>query len=268
MIVTHRSGFFSCYTVILYELINYFNNNNLSLPETLDTSKSFDLYKSDDNIDITNIFFDHYDNKTVEFQDKAVTNSICNDGFQKYNYKNLAYIELLPFIQKYFNPTKKNLSIEENLLLKYKINLDNCIALYYRGTDKYTETPLDSFDSYYNKLIDIVSCYENMGKDLQIIVQTDSAHFLDFMKTKLSDFDLIIISENAVSYTDKGIYNEKCRADNFGDIHFLFSTVLIFSKCKHLICSSGNVSVVMMFYRFLYKNSIENIHQNYNLKWL
>lgn len=263
MIVSHNSGFFSCYTVILYEILKYFNNHANSLPEKVDTSRTFGLYKYDENIDVTNIFFQHYDNININIEKKKVTNSICMDGFQKYNYKNLYYAELVPFIQKYFTPSEKIINIMDKLIQKYNLKFENCIALYYRGTDKFNETAIDSFDSYYKKLIEVISNDEK----LQIIVQTDSAQFLDFMKTK-QNLNIIIIHENDVSYSNKGIHNEKSHAENFIDIQYFFSTILIFAQCKHIICSSSNVSVVMMFYRYIYRNNIENIHQNYNLKWL
>jgi hypothetical protein len=264
MIVAHNSGFFSCYTVILYEILKYFNNHENSLPDSLDTSRTFGLYKYDENIDVTNIFFERDDTINIDIGKKPVTNSACMDGFQKYNYKNLHYTELIPFIQKYFTPSEKIINIRDKLILKYNINFDNCIALYYRGTDKYTETAIDSFDSYYNKLNDVIS----NDKELQIIIQTDSAQFLDFMKTKQPHLNIIIINENDVSYTNNGIHNEKSHSENFADIHYFLSTILILAKCKHVICSSSNISVVMMFYRYIYRNNVENIHQNYNLKWL
>lgn len=263
----YNAGFFSNYTVILYYLINDFNENK-SFPEKIDITNTFNFYKYNNNIDIFYDFFEHYDNMKIIIENKKITNSSNFFGFQYYNYKNINYHEIIPFIQKYFTPSKNIINIQNELLLKYNIVVDNCIALYYRGTDKKTETALDSFDSYYNKLKEVISNYENKDNKFQIIIQTDSANFLDFMKDKLVDENIIIIKENDVSYNDKGIHNEKNFAENYRDIHYLLPSVLIMSKCKYLLTSSNNVSIVMMFYRYLYKNNIENSHQNLNLEWL
>jgi hypothetical protein len=262
----HNAGFFSCFTVTLYELINYFNKNE-SLPTTLDRSKIFNMYKYDNN-DITFDFFKHYNDIHSNIKYKNITNSQSIFGFQFYNYKNVNYIDIVPFIQKYFTPSDKIINIENNLLSKYNIDLDNCIAIYYRGTDKYTETVLDSYNSYYNKLIQIISDNKSINNNFQIIIQTDSAPFLDYMKNKLQSYDIIIIEENSVSYTNVGIHNEKNNIDNYKDMLILLSIMLIMSKCKYLICSSNNVSIVMMFYRYLYKNNVYNVYQNLNLNWL
>lgn len=258
-----RAGFFSCYTVLLYELIQFYNKT-YTLPETLDTSNTFGMYKYDPKIDVTHDFFQHHETMKTTFEPKPVTNSFGIWGFQNYNYKNIQYNELIPFIKKYFSPSDKIINLQNILLSMYNIYLDNCIAIYYRGTDKKNETALDNFDSYYNKLIEIIAD----NTDMQIIVQTDSAQFLEFMKSKLVGKNLIVIKENEVSYRDKGIHHEKSPKENFKDIHYFFSTILILSRCKHVLCSSGNVSIAMMFYRVLYTNNIANIYQNYDMAWL
>lgn len=264
--INHNAGFFSCFTVTLYDLILYFNNNNF-LPE-LDRSNTFNYYKYDDNIDITFDFFKHYNDFNCIIKIQNITNSESCFGFQFYNYKNVNYNEITPFVRKYFIPSDKIINIENNLLLKYNIDLNNCIAVYYRGTDKIVETTLDSYDSYYDKLMQIISKYEPMNNKLQIIIQSDAGQFVDYMKHKLQNTNIICITENATSYNNYGIHAEQSYRDNYNNILYLLPTILIMSKCKYLICCSNNVSIVMMFYRYLYKNNIDNIFQNYEKTWL
>ena len=262
----HNGGFFSCFTMTLYDLIIYFNNNNV-LPE-LDRSNGFRIYKCDDNIDIAFDFFKHYDDFNCIIKIQNITNSESAWGFQAYNYKNVNYNEITPFVRKYFIPSDKIINIENNLLLKYNIDLNNCIAVYYRGSDKITETTLDSYDSYYDKLMQIISEYEPMNNKLQIIIQSDAGQFVDYMKNKLQNTNIICITENVISYTNNGIHNEQSNIENYNNMLYLLPTILIMSKCKYLICCSNNVSIVMMFYRYLYKNNIDNIFQNYEKTWL
>lgn len=181
--VYQNFGFFSCCAVILYEIIIYFNKNYV-LPEKLDTSESFNLYKPDKNIDIFNDFFQPYNeiNINIEYE-KEIYNSSYNWGFQFHNYKEVDYLSLKPFINKYFTPSSKIINIYNELLIKYNIDIENCIGLYYRGTDKITETQIDSFDSYCNKLLEVIEKSKN--NSIQILIQTDSSPFFRLYNRKL-----------------------------------------------------------------------------------
>jgi len=76
--------------------------------------------------------------------------------------------------------------------------------------------------------------------------------------------NVIVIIENSTSYTNRGIHKEKTPSDNYNDVQTLFATFLIISKCKYIICSSGNCSIWMMYYR----ENANNVFQNLNKVWL
>ena len=183
-------------------------------------------------------------------------------NFQFENYKNVDYNSIIPFVNKYFSPSQNIINIRDRLYIQYNIDVNNCIALYYRGTDKCNETEIDCFDSYYNKLIEIIDKCSN--KNIYILIQTDTAQFLDFIKDKCKHKNIIIIKENSTTYLNNGIHYQKTWEENYIDIQYLYATVLIMSECKYIICSSGNVSIWMMYYR----GHSDNIYQNLNRKWL
>jgi hypothetical protein len=140
--------------------------------------------------------------------------------------------------------------------------------VYYRGTDKTIETALDSFDSYYAQLNELL-LHHSDNHGCKILLQSDSAQFFDYMKDKFRDSphsaNLVIIEEIVpTSSTTTGTHYERNRQTNHSDIKHLLAVVLIISKCKHIICSSGNVSKWMM----LYRGNSANVHQNLNLKWV
>lgn len=253
--ITHDAGFFSCCSVKLLDIKNYFQKQG-KLPLKVDSSESFRKYKINRK-DITFDFFEHYNNINIDLEYEKYKNIIFQHQ-QFHDYKKIDYNLVTPFIKKYFTPSKNIENIVNNLLLKYNIDVDNCVSLYYRGTDKIRETKIDSFDSYYQKLNEII----NKNKNLQILIQTDSAPFLDYIKKRINN--IIVINENSVSYKNKGIHNEKKKYENYNDMKNLFSTFLIISKCKYFICSSGNCSIWMMYYR----QNINNVHQNLNKVWL
>jgi hypothetical protein len=56
---------------------------------------------------------------------------------------------------------------------------------------------------------------------------------------------------------------KKTQEQNYYDMFNLFSIFLIISKCKYIICGSGNVSQWIMFYR----GNNKNVHQFLEDKW-
>jgi hypothetical protein len=256
-ITPHSAGFFSCCAVKLCRIIDFYKTNK-SLPQEVDGSGQFNKYKNNNMVDITFDFFEHYNNICI-YLDIDKDANIINWDEQFVNFKKVDYKSIAPFVKKYFTPSVTIKNIFNNLLLKYDINTDNCVGLYYRGTDKHSETKIDSFDSYYNKLTEII----NKESNLKILLQTDSTQFLEYMKNKNLD-NIIIIKENSTSCTNYGIHNETPPYQNYINMHNLFATFLIISKCKYIICSSSNCSIWMMYYR----ENATNVYQNLNTDWL
>ena len=63
IIINHNSGFFSCCSVRLTKIAEFINSNKI-LPQIVDSSEQFALYKNDNNInkDITFHYFKNYNN--------------------------------------------------------------------------------------------------------------------------------------------------------------------------------------------------------------
>jgi len=247
--IRHDAGFFSCCNIVLLNIIDYFNKEQ-KLPSDIDCSFTFNKYKrtEDNGKDVTNHFFSYNEDITIKFN-----NSICitpekrEDQFSNYTLLNIN--EIHPFIRKYFSPSPEIVNIKSDLLKKYNVDCNNCIAVYYRGTDKQIETPLGDFNKYYEKIESL------KNDDSQIVIQTDTKPFLDYMKSKYPD--CICFDENKVSNKKYGIHNENTNNVNYNDIKYLFATFLIMSECKHLVISSGNCSLWMTYYR----GHVDNIYQ-------
>jgi len=248
--VTHNCGFFSCITVKLHHILEYFNREK-KLPEVVDSSSQFIVYKPHDLLftDITYDFF-KLNSEPIDY-----TKSIVYDWDNQFKeYKNLNIDELSPFISKYFSPSDKILAIQNYLINKYSIEPDKICAVYYRGTDKFQETQIDDYDSYINKMREVTG--------LTYLVQSDDQLFIDRVLESFNN--VIIIRENITSYTKKGVHNEHNGDANYYMIHYFFATVLIMAKCKYLICSSSNCSI----WTFYYRNSSHNVVQNLNKRWI
>jgi hypothetical protein len=247
IICKHNAGFFSCCSVKLNNIVDYINSKHL-LP-TLDCSTQFSMYKHKYR-DITYDYFKHYDNDCyVDLK----TRINYHENYQFSNYSRLDYHTIVPIVKKYFSPSDKILRIVEELKYKYKL-YDEYIGVYYRGTDKISETKLADFQDFYNKIIELKT-----QTGLKIILQTDSTHFLKYITSKI---DVIVIEENDTS-SSNGIHFINNSYKNYNDMFYLFATFLILSKCKYLIIGSSNGSIWITFYR---GNSI-NVYQYLNGEW-
>jgi hypothetical protein len=260
IISKHKAGFFSCCSIQLLEIICFFKQYK-ALPCIVNSSLNYVLYKPEPNINVTDTFFSNYNDIDISLNYNLdfCSAEIMNIYDQFHNYKTLDFKRITPFIKKYFTPSATLQHITYNLVDKYNINTENCIGLYYRGTDKMIETRLGSFESYYIKLKEILHTIPSA----QIVIQSDSAPFVDYLKSK-SLLNVIIIEENSQSYNNNGIHNEKTSAENFRDMQSLMATFLIIAKCKFVICSSGNCSVWMMYFR----GNANNVSQHLNGYWL
>jgi hypothetical protein len=255
--IKHNAGFFSCCSVRLNNIVDYINNNK-RLPEKVDSSKQFMMYKTNKRDDITYDFFEKPENRKYEY-----TNYIdYNHDYQFIEYSKLNYENIKPIINIYFEPSERIKTVINNIITTYNICYERCVSVYYRGTDKCIETGIDSFDSFNNKLTELLMTIND--NDIQILIQSDSAQFIDYITTKNNKYNLIIINELSASYTNKGSHHERTRKQNYNDITNLLSIISIISKCKYIICSSGNVSIWTM----LYRGNYENVYQSLNLKWL
>ena len=166
-------GFFSCSSVRLINIIQYTNKSG-SLPTSIDCSELYKIYKTE-NRDMTFDFFENYDTVYEDFQN-------LKDKFDMYDYqftdyKTVEYNLILPYVRKYFSPTKTIINISNDFISKYNINPENCIAVYYRGTDKWRETEIDSIENYYNKINELINKPGN--ENMQLLLKSDSAEFID-----------------------------------------------------------------------------------------
>lgn len=249
---SHAYGFFSCCSVKLFYIIQYYNQSK-TLPK-VNSDNLYVLYQPRN--DITFDFFKPYLNINVSIMCDS-TIFIDINCYQFTDYSKVDYSRILPFVNKYFSPSDEILQTQMKLKQAYNILPDNTIGVYYRGTDKKNETIIDSFESYYSKTNDILK-----RTSMQVLIQSDSKDFITYMKDRLPN--AIVILENDTSSLNTGIHHVKSREENYKDIKNLFPTFLILSECKHLICGSSNGSIWMMFYR----GNTKNVHQNLNQKWL
>jgi len=256
LFVKHNCGFFSCCSVRLHEIIQYFNSNK-KLPDTVDSSYQFMWYKLNTNKDITfDYFHDYQKYGKIEYVKKIDYFHI----YQFIDYSRLNYLDISPFIVKYFSPSNE---ITKNILdmkLKYHVDYENTCVLFYRGNDKITETSICEYDEY------VIHAQEVVKKNpkTKFLIQSDETEFIEKM--------LSLFPENSFYLKDEIRHMNKCintvdklfrdKIDVFSK-NYLAITIMM-SKCKYIICGSGNCSIWIMFYR----GNNKNVYQNLNGYWI
>lgn len=259
-----NSGFFSCCNVKLYKLVKHFNIHR-SVPTCIDDSELFDMYKPSSYAcqDITHHFFRPRDDVHIDF---SGTLQIMDNGVEDQfsPYSGLHFSVVKPFIDKYYSPSQPILDLQKGLIDKYTIDTTTTCAIYYRGTDKYKETYLGSFGVYAAKMTEIIQT----NPDIQIILQSDSYPFMEYMfqyaDTHGIQNNIIAFEENVTTTTDQGIHILQGANKAYQDIQHLFASMLVMAQCKYIVCSSGNVSMWMMYYR----GHADGVYQYLNHRWV
>jgi len=254
--ITHNAGFFSCCSVRLHEIVNYINLNS-EIPNEVDSSIQFQWYKVDNNNDITYSYFEHFNN-TPNFN--YISNIDYYHWYQYNSYSTIDYNKIIPVIKKYFSPSKIIIDIINNIEEKYNLNYDNICVLFYRGNDKNTETAVCSYDEY----LTYANLIMKNNPNILFLIQSDETEFIDFMTqhfpTNLFYFKDEIRHMNKCNST----VDQKMKNDIFTFSKYYLAITIIMSKCKYIICGSGNCSIWIMFYR----ENANNVFQNLNGEWL
>ena len=260
IICYHNAGFFSCCSVKFQQIIKYINDNNLKFPDLVDSSQQFNWYKELLNEDITFNYFEHYDNINEIMIKKIPVKNISDYDYYQYSiYQLIDFDSIKPVTTKYFSPSKNILNIIQNMEKKYNIDYNNICVLFYRGNDKNRETLICDYSEYLiyaNKILDI-------NPNILFLIQSDETEFINFISERFPN--------NSFYFNDEIRHISKC--DNTVDIimkdknpifsKYYLAITIIMSKCKYIICGSGNCSLWII----LYRGNNNNIIQNLNNKW-
>jgi hypothetical protein len=239
VISTHNGGFFSCCSLKLNDIVDYINSNS-KLPNYVDSSNQFNWYKKEPR-DITYEYFEHYDN----IKDISIHSPInYNHTHQYLNYSKLDY-NIIQVVKKYFSPSKLIINIIETIEQKYNLTYNNICVLFYRGNDKNRETKTCNYDEY----LHYANLIMKKNANVLFLIQSDETEFIHFMSEKFPN--------NSFYFKDEIRHMNKCdntidicmKETNYEFSKYYLAITIIMSKCKYIICGSGNCSIWIMFYR-------------------
>lgn len=251
--VVHNAGYFSNMTIRLMDIMAFMKEHKC-LPDEVDSSVQFAMYKDDPTINLIPYYIEHND-EPIKFKLPKEANKDCM-AIQWDDYRKLDLKALAPIMNKYFKPGSYVMDKYNHLKSKY--NLGEYISVFYRGNDKKLETETASYDNFFKKCQEI----REIEPNLPFLVMPDECHFL---KTFRKQFD------NVISFSET-----PCTDDNNSSVSFKIpmgsrseygatfnASAILMGEGKHLITHSGNCGL----WASLYRNNPNNIHQIYKNEW-
>jgi hypothetical protein len=229
------------------------------LPDTVDTSDLFNLYKRGTG-DITLEYFKNYKNIEIDYEIDYEIGAKFENNYQFRNYKDINYTDLKPFIKKYFSVTQ---NIEKKIRIletKYNIDYSKICVLFYRGLDKCSETKLCSYTDMIEKARDVLKT----DSDVKFLIQSDEAEFIQKMEETFPDNSICFKDE--IRYIPKCMSTvvHQCRDDVLEFSKWYLAITVIMSRCKYIVCTSGNCSIWIM----LYRGGVDNVYQYLDGEWV
>lgn len=247
---THNAGFFSCCSVKLNDIVIFVNKNG-KFPDSVDSSEQYAWYKNDPKRDVTFDYFEHYDNVT----DVVTSGTISYRHNHQYkHYSDIDYKGLTPLIKKYFTPSAQVNGLISDIESKNNLNYENICVLFYRGNDKNKEIAKCEYEEYLTYSDKILE--EN--PEVKFLIQSDETEFIEFMTKKYPN--------NSFYFKDDIRHMSKCSSTVdkvMKDKNYEFSKkylaiTIIMSRCKYIICGTGNCDIWIMLYRGNNKNTFQN----------
>jgi len=255
LVITHNSGFFSCCSVRLDKIIQYFNKNR-SLPLIVDSSAQFEWYKPprSHKASIVDTYFTT-DSSGIPFRGPIN----YEQWYQLTDYKKLNFQAIQPFITKYFTPSQQIQEIVLNLETKYSLDYSNLCVLFYRGNDKATETELSSYDDYLAKAKSI----QQENPSIQFLLQSDETEFLELFS---KEFPNSFYFKDEIRHIKKSntTVDKVFKEDNYEFSKYFLAITLCMAKCKYIVCGSGNCSIWIV----LYRGNTEGMYQHLHDRWI
>ena len=240
-----RQGFFSCCTIHLHGILSHFNLYH-RVPKHIDSTYQFFWYKIRDqlNEDIKPLYFLDSSDVIIEYQkDVKMANHNFEDQFC--DYSTLNYQDLTPFIQKYFSPSLQIQNIIREIETKYALDYENTCVLFFRGNDKKKEITLPDYELY---MMQAKHLYQE-NSNIRFLVQSDETEFLQLFAQEFPNNHVIFWNEIRHMPRSNSTVDIVYSSLNSVMSKNYLAITYIMSKCRYVVCNSGNCSMWIMLFR-------------------
>ena len=240
LVVSHKdAGFFSTCSIYLERIVKY-NNKYRMLPTNINTVNLFNWYNPTEK-GTESILSEYFETSANTIKYSGPLD--FENWLQFTDYKNINYKSLTPYIKKYFSPAPAIKTILKDIETKYGLDYSNTCVLFFRGNDKVTEIPAVPYSIFLKTAKELQA--KNPG--LRFIIQSDETEFIEAMSVLPNSFTFKdeIRHINKSSTTVDKVYKE---TNHLFSKYFLAITIAM-SKCKYIVCNTGNCSMWISLYR-------------------
>jgi hypothetical protein len=259
VIVHHTAGFFSCCNVRVVAILQYCIKYG-SWPKHVDSSAQFCDYKVFREQDVTLEVFQpplDVDKLSPSDVEKEYT---WNHQFRDYHAA-LDFTRLTPVINSYFRFTEAFYRERvQTLLERYALVPERTCVVRFRGNDKCTETAQPSYESVLAQVRRIKAADPTLTT---LLVQTDETEFMEAVRAMFPDAVAFQETPSMAKQPHVGIHHVMTGQPCLDAVLFFVASMYILSKCKHVVCTSGNGECFMA----LWRGHARGICQFLNGKW-
>lgn len=238
IIIKHNSGLFSNCSVSLHGIIKFFNERH-RLPGAVDFNQCFANF-NEPGAGIPNVY-ERYFNPDPEVEIKF-RSRIEFPLFSLFDYRKERFRAVAPFVQRYFRPSDAVMAKRSALSAGLGVDASHLLTICYRGTDKFRDTNLGSFDTFLDRAEDILQ----KEPTLSVLIQTDQSQFLDRARMRLGK--VLVFDELPRTETNTVMHRivDRGKVDwtqtFIGAVHFI-------AQSKYLVLHTGNVARWICLYR-------------------
>ena len=254
LVMLHKAGFFSCCTIRMVKILQYLDFYK-RFP-SVDSSEQWKMYRPD-NRDVTDEYFKYQ----PDYLKNPIPITFSNDNreIQYSDFKLINYNSIYPVVSGYFAPSDQVNRTTTDLVQRYGIDINNTIAILYRGTDKRKETIVPE----HSEVIGMVQIVRQKFPNHKILIQTDEIDFWDAFKREYPNsihFEEVYMVNRLQESVQNYIHND----DRINKaVHFL-AIMNIIAKCDQVILNSGNVGM----WCCLYRGNANNVYQFLDGDWI
>lgn len=254
VVITHNSGFFSCCSMRLWAIVQFVNENG-HLPMHVDSSQQFAWYKVGITGDLTHTYFEHYGHMDLQQVELPID---YHQDYQFKEYTTLDYERIVPLVKKYFSPSEDIKARIQSIEQRYAIDYANTCTLFYRGNDKASETTLSGYDEYIRYARDLVA----KEPSTRFLVQSDETEFIQAMLAHVPNSFYLKDDVRHMPKCDSSV-DKVMRNENYVFSKNYLAVTYVMSKCKYVVCGSGNCSIWIA----LFRGNANSMYQNLNSQW-
>ncbi len=235
--VNHNAGIFSCYTIRLEAILDYYRTYN-RVPAAIDCSRQFAKYKDAITDDVSDKFFQARFDIEIPCAEKKIFTSSDPAEQQFSDYSNLNFSDIKPFVEKYFCPSDDIMERISRLSSEMPWPYEDVCGIRYRGTDKSLETNQPSYAEF---ILRAFKLKKNFA-ELKFMILTDDEEFREYAIRELGD--------DAFSHSTESSSKLEASLD-------FVANIFAFSKCKYMITTSGNAEFWIRLFRGNNEGSIQ-----------